>query len=254
MFSANMRNAINFMLPHHLQLGRSVIANQEGFVFLSKLQLIVGNKSLSMCAFESAGKYFQLGIDAMNTIAGKWNHHTQQMIDLNLGLAKVMLATGSPSRGSDLIEEALPHIEDKATRLSAVKTMVDAYGAQSKHKLATTVGKNELKAIGIYPSMLLLLPRTITSILRMRDKLKSMTVEEVTNLKICKDLVVNNTHDLMLSTLTNAFFLGNMGFCAWSGVKSVQQALEHGAGRTSVNAFSTFAIFLTIVFKETHEA
>ena len=166
MFSADTRNAIEFMMPHHLQLGRSAIVNQEGFVFLSKLQLNAGNKSVSRCAFDSAGEYFQLGIDAMKTVDSKWNHHTEQMIDLNLGLAKVLLVTGSPSRSGDLIEAALPHIDDKATRLSAVKTLVDAYGAQSKHKKAATIGKDELKANGVYPSILML-PQTLASLVRM---------------------------------------------------------------------------------------
>ena len=81
-----------------------------------------------------------------------------------------------------------------------------------------------------------------------------MTVEEVAKLKICKDPVVNNIHDLVFSTVTNYFYTCDMGFGIWFAVRAVQQALEHRVGRTRVNAFSSFGIFLTVIFKETKEA
>lgn len=181
-----------FDLVNHLNIGRNLVGQRDKRIELAKLNIMAGNKAKKSTAFAVALNYFETAKSLLSN--EEWKSMPDKFFNLLLEIATVAFLSGDLSK-ADSVCEHLSKIASTNLEKGSV-TNIKILVLIFQGKLSETIDeiRKPLKLLNIYlPESPEELRQTIKDgVLRMQQRLASMTVEDLVNLP-----VMNNPERLM---------------------------------------------------------
>jgi predicted ATPase len=213
---------------------------------LAELSLRASRKAKDQSAFESAGKYATIGVEALP--ANKWSDHYLLTLDLYSTTAEVEGFLGNIDRLEELYKEVIDQKDRPLFDKLRVYHAVISYmlGALGKH--------NNLSAIEILVEILaqlgLSFPKRKRAISRLRKSgtrkakksMSSLRLEDISNLPMMQDPVHLETMRL-LDQLFTATYMAASDLMPLTIFERIRLTLEHGLSEYSTLAFAGLALY-----------
>jgi predicted ATPase len=213
---------------------------------LAELSLRASRKAKDQSAFESAGKYATIGVEALP--ANKWSDHYLLTLDLYSTTAEVEGFLGNIDRLEELYKEVIDQKDRPLFDKLRVYHAVISYmlGALGKH--------NNLSAIEILVEILaqlgLSFPKRKRAISRLtksgtrkaKKSMSSLRLEDISNLPVMQDPVHLETMRL-LDQLFTATYMAASDLMPLTIFERIRLTLEHGLSEYSTLAFAGLALY-----------
>ncbi len=240
-----------FDLVDHLNIGRTLITDEQEKIELAKLNLEAGKKAKDATAYVAAQEYINAGISLLNQDCWTQDH------DLTFALYKegaiVEYLNSNFSESEALINIILEHSQSIIEKIEVYNLLVIQYTLRGYYEQAIVAGKNSLGLLEIE------LPETDlqTAIDREFAKVKeNLGTQEIANLinQEEKQTKISKLALVLLTNLMTPTYLSNPELWKVMVLKGVNISLEFGSVAESCLCYSNYGMILNSYLGDYHSA
>jgi len=136
-----------FSIVHQLNLGREQLTEFKPQEKLARLNLKAGHKAKAAAAYESASRYFKVGLELLG--ADGWQSHYDLTLQLTVEIAEIAYLMGEFAEMTALTETVLQQATSLLDQIKAYEIQMQAYKAQNRPQAAVHLGLAVLKELGL---------------------------------------------------------------------------------------------------------
>ncbi|MGF2039584.1 MAG: ATP-binding protein [Nostoc sp. CmiVER01] len=146
--SAQQREQNIFDITNQLNLGKELIKIQPERDELAQLNLIAGEKAKASTAYNSALKYFQIGLDLLADNC--WQTQYELALALYSLAAETAYLNGELELMEQLVSCVLENTKSLAAKIKVYEVKIQAYAGQMQFLEALAIGLQALEELGLH--------------------------------------------------------------------------------------------------------
>jgi predicted ATPase len=199
-------------------------------LYLTKLNLNVGERAMSNAAYEIASKFLGCAMTSLlQSVKDPWESHYDITLQLYQAIAAVEFCQGHFEMGSGIASRVLEHAKTCEEKLPTQIALAKALGRERQHRDSFELSTAALRELREYPKGLLNFPVTlIKDFLSVSRYFKKHSDEEILNLPLCNDMTKASILELHNSLAYQSYMCGKMIDFVGTTLKQLRLTFEHG--------------------------
>jgi len=215
-----------FDIVNQLNIGAELITNQAERYKLAELNLTAGNKARDSNAYESAVKFFRLGLEML--AEDSWQTYYQLTLALHIGTIEAEYLNTNFEQAEPLFENVIHNSRNILDRVNVYEKKIKFYISQSRLREALDMDLHVLEILGV--SLSLSPPIEIE-------------IEDLVNLPVMTD-PSKLAAMRMLMTATPAAYVANPTLLPLISFTMVNLCLQYGNSPLAAYAYGCYGLIL----------
>jgi len=215
-----------FDIVNQLNMGSELITNQTERYKLSELNLMAGTKAKESNAYESAVKFFRLGLEMLTD--NSWETHYQLTLSLHVETIEVEYLNINFEQAESLFESVIENSQNILDRVKVYEKKIKFYISQSRLREALELDLEVLKMLGVTLSQS---PPT------------QVKIEDLVNLPVMTD-PSKIAAMRMLMTATPAAYIADPALLSLIPFTMVNLCLQYGNSPLAIYAYGSYGLVL----------
>ncbi|MDZ8056288.1 MAG: AAA family ATPase [Aulosira sp. ZfuVER01] len=146
--SPQQREQHIFDITNQLNLGKELIQIQSERDELAQLNLMAGEKAKASTAYNSAFRYFQIGLDLLADNC--WQTQYELALALYSLAAETAYLNGNLDQMEQLVSQVVENAKSLAAKIKVYEVKIQAYCGQMQFLSALAIGLQALKELGVH--------------------------------------------------------------------------------------------------------
>lgn len=239
-----------FDIVNHLNIGFDFIKEPSEHAQLAQLNLMAGRRAKQSTAYESALRYFALGIELLGTNA--WETEYQLILDLSNDAAEATFLLSMDSKMEELSQTVFSNARNISDKMKVIDIAISNELKFGRFDQAIEMGLKYLKELDLNLNPA---PSTEEADLVLAESIELMqnkSVEQLINLsKLDDPRLANQIHIIRSLTDSLAFFNWNLLITSCS--TAIQLLVRHGNTKEAPLVYAYYSYILTNINTRQYE-
>lgn len=242
-----------FDICNHINLGRSLIKDQETRTRYAKLNLIAGQKARNSNAYQPALDLLEKGIELLPP--DHWNKTYPLAYQLWLDFAQCLYITGKIDDAKNILQDVLSRSRSRMDKLSVYRSLVDMYTTQQANAkvLEAVKGALSLFRIRLPERPLVTKFRVLADLLKVKFRLRNIPPSAIPNLPLSNDPEHIKLVDIVITAGPSAY-ISNQDLFAWMVLFELRYAIRLGHTYSSPLSYLGYGMILQKAFGDIDSA
>lgn len=199
-----------FVAADHLN-ATALHLSKEDPLFLIHLNLEVGDRAASLCAYGTASKYLGMAMQSLLRLEKPWEEYYETTLRVYRAISEVELCQGHFEVGKGIGQQVLRRGRSLEDKLPTQVAICRAVGREERHMEAFKMSVGILQSLGtLSKSNIGLKIRMVKDFLHVRRYLKNHSDEELVNIPMSNDKKLEMTMELLSVAAYHAYYSGAM--------------------------------------------
>ncbi len=234
-----------FELVDHLNVGRSLIADEQERLELAQLNLDAARKAKDATAYVAARQYLTAGMEELP--ANIWESHYELAFDLHKERSGVEYLNGNFEQSEEFVNLTLKGAKSALEKAEIYNLLLVQYTLRAKYEEAIIAGKNALTLLGINLPSADLQAAIAAEFAEVKENLGNKEIAsliaEPKMTRLEKKIALK-----LFNNLLSSVYLINSDLWMVSILKSVNISLKYGGTPESSVFYANYGILLNTVF------
>ncbi|MEO5970867.1 MAG: serine/threonine-protein kinase PknK, partial [Bdellovibrionia bacterium] len=200
-----------FIIVNHLNLGSSLITDQNENVILAQLNLLAGKKAKASAAYAAAARYLEIGIFALPKES--WETHYQLTLELSLACAECYSLLGRMDDAEKLFQLLLQFAQNKIDAAAIYNLQIELYITQSRLDKVAQSAFEGLSLFGIHLTSSPPQESVIQAYQQIYKNLGLRSIESLLDLPLMENAEIKAVMSILSTFLAPALFIGPSLYC-----------------------------------------
>ena len=233
-----------FKIVNHMNLGLSLITEDEKKTELARLNLWAGEISQSSSAYETAWKYFSLGTDLLTEKSWGTNYELTKM--LYLKRSECEYYSGNDVAADPIFDLLLDHVKTTREKVEVTNIKLNFYIKNDRLKEAVDIGIAALQLLfkeSIPPNDAEI---TIIAQVKMQEMYSGLDLVKIKSLAFLPAMVEENIDAMMklLTALIPAAYYTRRNLWILLTLKMIKLSIKYGNNCCSAFGYMNYAVLL----------
>ncbi|WNR46300.1 AAA family ATPase [Paenibacillus roseipurpureus] len=228
-------------IVHHLNLGSSLIREQQELKQLLAYNHYAGRKAKSSNAYQSAIQYLDKALDVLALIDG--DELDERSYDIRLEKSEGLYLNGQADEAAKLYEQLLQEPLSREQKLEVYNLQVVLYTNIGKQHQSVQVGLKALAEYGIRISDSPSTPYVLVNFLDVKRRIGRRTTLDLYELPVMADPFQIKLMNLMINVAVSAYFVDTKLFGPFM-FSMIKNALKYGNTPSMAYVYSAYGLIL----------
>mmetsp|Transcript_20688 Transcript_20688/g.58926 ORF Transcript_20688/g.58926 Transcript_20688/m.58926 type:complete len:1674 (-) Transcript_20688:99-5120(-) len=213
-------------------------------IFVTRLNLQVGEKAVHMAAFDTASDYLQNSLSTLLKLIDPWRNHYDLTLRLYRTIAEVEFCQGHFELGYGIAERVFSNTRNLEDKLPTYLSLAIALGREEEHEDALILNRDVLFLLNAYPQRLLAL-HAFRDHLFIKQYLARNSDESILDLPQNMQKDHERKMSLLNELSTQALYCDSTRDFQVSALQMVRLTLQCGHSSYSAIAFVKYGLMLS---------
>jgi hypothetical protein len=232
-----------FVAADHLN-ATALHSSDEDPLFLIHLNLDVGDRAATLCAYGTASKYLGMAMQSLLRLKNPWEQYYETTLRVYRAISEVELCQGHFEIGKRIGEQVLHRGQSLEDKLPTQVAICRAVGREERHMEAFGMSVGILQSLRILPkSNIRLKLRMVKDLLFVRCYLNKHTDEELLAMPVDEDKKLEMIMGLLSVAAYHAYYSGAMVDFLVATTRMLRLSLQQGYTVHSGVAMMGYCLF-----------
>jgi predicted ATPase/transcriptional regulator with GAF, ATPase, and Fis domain len=240
----------SFDIVNHLNLGSSLITDQQERLALARLNLGAGRKAKTSTAFEAALGYFKSGIASLSE--KHWQTDYDLMLALNLEAAECQCLCGKFDEAEQKFEPLLERAATSLDKARVYRLRSVQCENMSRYEDAVAIARQSLALFGVaFPDTDEEKQEGLEAeIASIQSLLDGRSIDSLIELPVMTDPEIRTVMDILTYIWSSTYIIGDVALARLISALMVRLSLVHGNCEESAYGYVTHAITVGPALKD----
>ena len=231
-----------FDIVSQFNIGAELLSEPTEQIQLAGLNLMAGRKARQAAAYESAFRYFSVGIGLLGDNA--WEDQYSLTLDLHTEAVQTAYLSGKYAKMEELAETVLTNAATIGDKISVIETKIYYETLQMRYDTAVDIGLHYLRELGLDLTRDPSREEVHSALADLLHVMRSQTVEQLISLPDLDDPTLRYREHI-LNCLASPNYFGNWELMVLCVCKTIETLVHHGNSPESPVSYSFASIVLS---------